>query len=930
MVGSRVHRTHAPGSQRARKDAAFTTASSVTQTASVFPAGRKQARVKLPACILKVAAQEVLQQLDFEDKLSEAITGGITGVLLADASGSDGAALYEAACKLKAQLRGRAVLLIADRSDIVDAAEADGVIMSSKGLPTVVARRMLQQGGLVGRVVTSGADAISAAAEGADLILLEGTDTDLPTGTEVQKAKEQRSKNAIPVIVSMPSDSTQDSSSLRSADLDGIACSSTQLASISQSFGNSQAETADAQVQAILNAVLGSPEVSPQQDSSDHAASAGGPHDNGHKKPGLGKQFLSPAKEDLVEAERQLLQQVLGLLEQATPQMEEMSMLTDALKQLDELFLLVVVGEFNSGKSSVINALLGSRYLAEGILPTTNEISVLKFLEDGDQEVTQNSDGFFIRRLPAQLLREMNVVDTPGTNVILDRQQRLTEEYVPRADLVLFVMSADRPFTESEVNFLKYIRQWGKKVIFLVNKVDILSSDDEVQEVVKFVSDNAKRVLNVDAARVIPVSSRLALDAKLAVDDGSAGPLESSGSGQLQKDKRWDASHYGNLEQFIYDYLVGGASAGESVRLKLQTPLFVADAILQAAQRQLVEELQIATQEAKAVAGVSSELESFQAEMQQASLSQRQVGQAAVAAAVQRAQRFVDRTLRLSNLSTLSAYVLGQGPLPVSKSFQGEILGDATRQLTDMVSEHSTWLRDNCDRQVRKYRSFADARMQQLAVSSASIVHPQNRSRAAGSSSLGSSASPDARRQWREGHSLLSSQDEAAVTQAVTLATKQQETALQVVSHFEPAGAAALLEEEIREALVGTAGTAAGAGAFGIVLTSVLQNTVEDLLAIGVASLAGYISVLGLPQKRAAAKEKLEKVAGNFAKDVDSKMQQELDNSLMQCVTDIQSVIDPIQQLTAAEQSRLETALGRLDELKAVLEDLKQKAANVE
>ena len=96
---------------------------------------------------------------------------------------------------------------------------------------------------------------------------------------------------------------------------------------------------------------------------------------------------------------------------------------------------------------------------------------MLKFLEEGEQEFAQNSDGFFIRRLPAKLLQEMNVVDTPGTNVILDRQQRLTEEYVPRADLVLFVMSADRPFTESEVNFLKYIRQWGKKVIFLVNKV---------------------------------------------------------------------------------------------------------------------------------------------------------------------------------------------------------------------------------------------------------------------------------------------------------------------------------------------------------------------------------------------------------------------------------------------------------------------------
>lgn len=45
----------------------------------------------------------------------------------------------------------------------------------------------------------------------------------------------------------------------------------------------------------------------------------------------------------------------------------------------------------------------------------------------------------------------MIIVDTPGTNVILKRQQRLTEEFVPRADLLLFVISADRPLTESEV-----------------------------------------------------------------------------------------------------------------------------------------------------------------------------------------------------------------------------------------------------------------------------------------------------------------------------------------------------------------------------------------------------------------------------------------------------------------------------------------------
>lgn len=65
--------------------------------------------------------------------------------------------------------------------------------------------------------------------------------------------------------------------------------------------------------------------------------------------------------------------------QEVVPSLEEVGLLRDALKQLDQPFLVVVVGEFNSGKSTVINALLGKRFLAEGILPTTNEISVLKF-----------------------------------------------------------------------------------------------------------------------------------------------------------------------------------------------------------------------------------------------------------------------------------------------------------------------------------------------------------------------------------------------------------------------------------------------------------------------------------------------------------------------------------------------------------------------
>lgn len=67
--------------------------------------------------------------------------------------------------------------------------------------------------------------------------------------------------------------------------------------------------------------------------------------------------------------------------------------------------------------------------------------------------MTQTSDGLYVRKLPAELLKDINIVDTPGTNVIVDRQQRLTEEYVPRADIVLFCMSAGNslPFSSHHI-----------------------------------------------------------------------------------------------------------------------------------------------------------------------------------------------------------------------------------------------------------------------------------------------------------------------------------------------------------------------------------------------------------------------------------------------------------------------------------------------
>src|SRR5262249_23461719 len=105
------------------------------------------------------------------------------------------------------------------------------------------------------------------------------------------------------------------------------------------------------------------------------------------------------------------------------------------------------------------------------------------------------------------------IVDTPGTNAVIREHERITAEFVPRSDLVLFVTSADRPFTETERAFLEQIRAWGKKVVLVVNKIDIFDSERHVREVVDFVASSARTLLGF-RPDVFPVSAKLALRAK--------------------------------------------------------------------------------------------------------------------------------------------------------------------------------------------------------------------------------------------------------------------------------------------------------------------------------------------------------------------------------------------------------------------------------
>jgi small GTP-binding protein len=232
---------------------------------------------------------------------------------------------------------------------------------------------------------------------------------------------------------------------------------------------------------------------------------------------------LDPTRQALFGDTNRLVGEVGAALEGLGVEPVTRKALADAHAQLAQPFLLVVVGEFNAGKSALINALVGSPLVEEGVTPTTSSVGILRF--GPVLERTLRPDGIREVCAPAAILRSIAIVDTPGTNAVLREHEALTRDFLPRADLVLFVSSADRPYTESERAFLAAIREWGKKVVLVLNKADLLRTDADLAEVVAFVGKRAGETLGIEP-QVFALS---AWGAQTARQQEDAAALERSG-----------------------------------------------------------------------------------------------------------------------------------------------------------------------------------------------------------------------------------------------------------------------------------------------------------------------------------------------------------------------------------------------------------------
>ncbi|XYH98932.1 dynamin family protein [Sorangium sp. So ce1128] len=240
-------------------------------------------------------------------------------------------------------------------------------------------------------------------------------------------------------------------------------------------------------------------------------------------------------KDDVTGALRDLVEfaEALGARSVAT------RVTNDLVKKLDaDRFHLVVVGEFNHGKTTFVNALLGASILPVGVTPTTAVIHHLEYAAEPRAEVVyasgeraglpfedvraftvggeRSSSAGEVKFLevgyPAELLRERVVlVDTPGVNDLSLQRADITYSYIPRSDAVLFLIDAGQPLKESERVFLqdKLLGQSRDKILFVVTKRDIWSQDEEVEALAYIRSELGKLV---KSPVVFPISSERALE----------------------------------------------------------------------------------------------------------------------------------------------------------------------------------------------------------------------------------------------------------------------------------------------------------------------------------------------------------------------------------------------------------------------------------
>jgi len=569
--------------------------------------------------------------------------------------------------------------------------------------------------------------------------------------------------------------------------------------------------------------------------------------------------ILTDAQDELLREERKALARLSAALIRFDAARDQQEVLARSIEQLDELFLLVVVGEFNAGKSAFINALIGSRVVQEGVTPTTAQIDVLQY---GDVSArVERGPALHVVTACAPLLRDLHIVDTPGTNAILRKHEAITSEFVPRSDLVLFVTSADRPFAETERAFLQTVRGWGKKVVVVINKVDILETERQIEEIRGFVAESV-RVLLGFSPEIFPVSARLALRAK----EGEP--------------SAWAASRFEALERYIHDTL----ESPQRVSLKLMNPLGVGLALTDRHATIVRDRAALLKDDFTMLDEVDRQLAIYQQDLaRDLDLRMSDIDRVLLEMET-RGHAYFDETLRIGRVMDL----LNRSR--VQQGFEQQVVADAPLQIERKVGELVDWLVE------------ADLRQWQRVTGHLADRRRQHRDRIVG-----------------DMNSERFHDDRSRLIDSVG------REAQRVVDSYDRRSEARELADGARNAVATAAAVGAGALGLGAIVTIAATTAAADVTGLIMASVVAAIGFFILPTKRAKAKEEMRRKVADVRSRLSEALRAQFAREIDRCVGRIRESIGPYSRFVRAEGERLRDMEQELREIGLTLNALRSR-----
>jgi small GTP-binding protein len=584
--------------------------------------------------------------------------------------------------------------------------------------------------------------------------------------------------------------------------------------------------------------------------------------------------ILSQKQNELLAAELAALERLSAILEAYPATDDDQEALEDAAEQLTSLFLLVVVGEFNSGKSAFLNALVGGRVMPEGVTPTTSVINLLQYGETQTEQMLP--DGIIARTYPADFLDEITLVDTPGTNAIVREHEALTQRFVPRADLVLFITSADRPFTESEHLFMADIREWGKKITVVINKIDLIRTDEDRTRVVEFVTENIERLLGF-RPEVFPVSSLLAQQAK---DIGASNPAE--------RDRLWRESRFGALENYILESL----DEESRIRLKLLSPLGIAEHLTGRYMKATNERLAILSDDVDTIQTIDRQLKLYSEDMHRQFIYHLTRIENIIARMTGRGDEFFEETIRIGRVFDLL------NSDKIRAEFERKVVGDTEKQIDVTIHELIDWMVEQDLRTWEAVQEYVDRR--RLTQYEEEMI-----------GEVGGQFKYDRR-------SLLES---------VSHRAKEE------VDRYDTEEHARELSLGVRSAVAQVAVAEAGAVGLGALVVAAASTVAIDVTGILAASLVAGLGFFILPRKRKQSRAEFRRRSEELEERLISVMREQFEHELARSITRIEDAIAPYTRFVRDQQSKFtgieENLTGVANELRTLRHRIGDPDANL-